>query len=193
MYSRKIVLSVQLVGTLLLLAIAQSTMAQTGADEISARTTTGPVIADYGPVYDIPDSAFQLSKDQTHKVLFDVAGGKLDRNALNRKLETVARFLNMHARNGVDPGKLKLAVIMHGGSTFTALSDAAYQKCFGMDNPNTALIKALHEAGVELWLCGQSAGFNQVKADELSNQVGLAISAMTVMVELHSRGYMLLP
>lgn len=160
---------------------------------ISAKAGTGPVIADYGPVFDMPATAFRLSTKQIHKVLFDVAGGKRERDTLNRRLETVARFLNMHARNGIAPERLQLAVIMHGGSSFDALSDAAYHQRFGMDNPNTALIGALRNAGVTLYLCGQSAGFNGIAAHELSPQVELALSAMTVTVELDSQGYVVLP
>jgi len=182
----------QLACMLFVLCSHQLASAQNSKTGLSDSATTGPVIVDHGPVFDLPDSAFQLNKDQTHKVLFDVAGGKRDRGALNRRLESVARFLNMHARSGVDPDKLKLAVVMHGGSSFDALSDVAYRKRFGMDNPNSELLAALHEAGVELWLCGQSAGFNQIKTDDLSSHVGLALSAMTVMVELDSQGYVLL-
>jgi len=178
---------------LCMLGTIHTASAQVTETMLSTSANTGPVIADYGPVYEVPDNAFELSQNQTHKVLFDVAGGKRDRGALNRRLETVARFLNMHARSGVDPDQLKLAVVMHGGSSFDALSDAAYRERFGMDNPNAGLIAALHQAGVKLWLCGQSAGFNQIKVTELSAQVGLAVSAMTVMVELTSQGYMLLP
>ena len=193
MSSRKLIFPARSVTLLIMLACCQPASAQTDADKISASATTGPVIEGYGPVFDIPADAMQLSNNQTHKVLFDVADGKRDRDSLNRRLETVARFLNMHARNGVDTDHLQLAVIMHGGSTFSALSDAAYQQRFGRDNPNTELIKALHEAGVEFWLCGQSAGYNGIKANELSDHIGLALSAMTVMVELSSQGYMLLP
>lgn len=193
MRSRKLLFSGRSITLLIMLACCQPATAQNDAGEISASATTGPVIEGYGPVYDVPADTMQLSNNQTHKVLFDVAGGKRNRDSLNRRLETVARFLNMHARNGVDADHLQLAVVMHGGSTFSALSDAAYQQRFDRDNPNTELIKALHEAGVKLYLCGQSAGFNGITADELSPHVGLALSAMTVVVELSSQGYMLLP
>jgi len=178
---------------LFMLCSSQLACAQNSESGISSSASTGPVVTDYGPVFDLPASAFQLSKGQTHKALFDVAGGKRARNELNRRLETVARFLNMHARNGIAPEQLELAVIMHGGSSFDALSDAAYRQRFGIDNPNSALIKALHEAGVSLYLCGQSAGFNGIQANELSAQVALALSAMTVMVELDSQGFVMLP
>jgi len=193
MSSLKLLFPARSITLLIMLACCQPATAQTDAGEISASATTGPVIKGYGPVFDIPADDMQLSKDQTYKVLFDVAGGKRDRDSLNRRLETVARFLNMHARNGVAADHLQLAVVMHGGSTFSALSDSAYQQRFGRDNPNTTLIKALHEAGVEFWLCGQSAGYNGIKANELSDHIGLALSAMTVVVELSSQGYMLLP
>lgn len=153
----------------------------------------GPVIAGYGPVFDIPSTRFEVDTAADWKVLFDVAGASSDRSAINGRIESLARFLNMHARAGVPAERMKLAVILHGGATMSGLTDAAYRSRFGVDNPNTPLIEALVKAGVQFWQCGQSAAFNEVAAEELSPHVGMALSAMTVVSQLQRAGYTLQP
>ena len=56
----------------------------------------------------------------------------------------------------------------------------------------TALLAALDEAGVEIYLCGQTAVHRGLPPDELAPQVQLALSAMTVLVTLQAEGYALI-
>ncbi|MDT8439566.1 MAG: DsrE family protein [Wenzhouxiangellaceae bacterium] len=170
------------------LALLVLSMVPAWAQSFSA----GPVVTEFGPVVEIPD-AFNLVPGEHYRVLFDVAAGRKDEHALNRRLESVARFLNMHARAGIDPSDLEIEVITHGGTTWDVLSDAAYRERFGRDNPNTALLNALSAAGVVIHQCGQSAAFNGVAAEELSPAVSMAVSAMTVLVRRQSEGWVLLP
>lgn len=153
----------------------------------------GPVIADFGPVVDVADDAFNLVPGQTYRLLFDVSAGSRDAHQLNRGLESAARFLNMHARAGIEPGDLQIEIVTHGGTTWDVLSDEAYRARFGRANPNTALLQALTGAGVVIRQCGQSAAFNGVAAGELAPGVGMAVSAMTVLVRRQSEGWALLP
>ncbi|MEX2499709.1 MAG: DsrE family protein [Wenzhouxiangellaceae bacterium] len=160
-----------------------------GAQEFS----TGPAIEHFGPAVDVPDASFNLVGGTKYRVLFDVSAGSKDKHELNRGLESAARFINMHARAGIDPEDLQIEIVTHGGTTFDVLSDAAYRERFGRDNPNTALLGALSEAGVVIRQCGQSATFNGVDADELAPPGSMAVSAMTVVVRRQSEGWALLP
>ena len=159
----------------------------TGA--VAQEFSTGPVIDEFGPAVDVPAAGFNLVPGTKYKVLLDVASGSRDTHERNRGLESAARFLNMHARAGIDPDDLRIEVVTHGATTFDVLSDAAYRERFDRDNPNTALLKALAAAGVVIRQCGQSAAFNGVRADELASGVRLAISAMTVMARRQSEGW----
>jgi intracellular sulfur oxidation DsrE/DsrF family protein len=161
-------------------------------DAWAAEPTTGPVIKGYGPTLEVPDSALDLADDQNYRVVFDVARSPDDPAALNRSIETVARFLNMHARAGVSPDRLNVALVLHGGAGKDALSDQAYAKRHGQPNPNTQLMQKLGEAGVQVYLCGQTAGFREYLAEELAEPVKMSLSAMTALVELQSRGYSLI-
>jgi len=152
----------------------------------------GPVIEDFGPVVDMPET-FNLVPGRQYRVLFDSVAGRKNRHALNRRLESAARFLNMHARAGIDPKDLQIEIVTHGGTTWDVLSDAAYRERFDRDNPNTALLEALDKAGVLIRQCGQSAAANGIGADELAAPVSMAVSAMTVVVRRQAEGWVLLP
>lgn len=164
-----------------------------GAQDFPEGFSTGPVIEGFGPVADMPETAFNLVPGVKYRLLFDSAYGEKDKHELNRRLESVARFLNMHARAGIDPDDLEIEVITHGGTTWDMLSDAAYRKRFGRANPNTGILEALANAGVKIRICGQSLAFQGLEAGDLAPQVGLAVSAMTVIVRRQAEGWVLLP
>ena len=155
--------------------------------------STGPVIEKFGPAADMPDTSFNLMPGTQYRLLFDVAGGSKDEHALNRGLQSVARFINMHARAGIDPTDLEIEIVTHGGTTFDVLSDDAYRERFGRENPNTALLQALGKAGVVVRQCGQSAAYHSVSTDDLAPQASMAVSAMTVVVRRQAEGWVLLP
>ena len=51
----------------------------------------------------------------------------------------------------------------------------------------------LHDAGVSIYVCGQSTSFGGIDKNELADGVQLALSAMTMLTILQSDGYALLP
>ncbi|MCW8857572.1 MAG: DsrE family protein [Kangiella sp.] len=153
----------------------------------------GPIIDGYGPTSAIVDSDIHLPEGFVYKVLFDISATNDKPDQYNRKIESVARFLNMHARNGVKPENMKLAVVVHGAAVKDILTDEAYAKRHGYKNPNTDLVHQLAENGVEFYVCGQSATFYEVKKTELSPDVKLALSAMTMAVLLQEDDYQLIP
>ena len=159
---------------------------------LCAEPVTGPVIEGFGPVIEVPDAEFTLSTDRVHKVVFDVSQSPTDPAALNRSIETVARFLNLHARSGVALKNMKVALVLHGPAGKDTLADAAYQKRHEMPNPNLQLLQLLKGAGVEIYLCGQTAAFRGFAIQELAQPVALATSAMSVLVELQGKGYSLI-
>ncbi len=153
----------------------------------------GPVIEGYGPTSAITDADIKLPEGFIYKALFDISETHKKHDQYNRKIESVARFLNMHARNGVKLEEMKLAVVLHGAATKDVLTNEAYAKRHGHNNPNIDLIKQLSEKGVEFYICGQSAAFYDIKKSELSSDVKLALSAMTMIVLLQQEDYQLIP
>ncbi len=166
------------------LAAAASLAAAAEADDNPF--TTGPVIADYGPVAAV-EGARAIPDGMVFRVAFDVAESAKP-GAVNRRLETAARFLNMHAAAGVPAENLHVAVVVHG--------QAAKDLTRGTEdtpNANAGLIAALAAEGVDILVCGQSAAYHGVAAEDLAPGVEMALSAMTAHAELQQAGYTLNP
>ena len=108
---------------------------------------------------------------------------------LNRSIESAARFLNLHARNGIPAKNLELAVVLHGSGARAALTPEAHMKYFELPNGSQGLVEALGEAGVAIYICGQTAAYYGYGTDELLPQITLAVSAMSVHVRLQQEGY----
>jgi intracellular sulfur oxidation DsrE/DsrF family protein len=153
----------------------------------------GPVIHAAGSVFTVPDPDFATPRDQTFRVLFDVAEGAAAPGEINTGLNTVARFLNMHAQAGVPLERLQVAVVVHGTAGKDLLRDAAYRERHGVDNPNRALLEELSRAGVRIILCGQTAASRNLPRAELLEPVEVALSAMTAHLVLQEQGYRVNP
>ena len=175
--------------TLLTLAFAPLLAGQLHA----AEALTGPVIEAHGPVYEVAGDPWNLEPGRRYKVSMDVSATEDFSGSLNRRLESAARFLNMHARNGIDPGNIELAVVVHGAASRDLLTDDAYRARFDEPNPNTAMLAALHDAGVKIYLCGQTAVHRGLRAEDLNPAGSVALSAMTAHVRLQSEGFTLIP
>ncbi len=150
---------------------------------------SGPVIDGFGAVYAVPDVDYATPADHVYRVVFDVSGSPETPDQLNASINTLARFLNMHAQAGVLPENLLLALVLHGGAGKDALHHDAYRKRFGIENPNLALLEALQQAGVRIYLCGQTASHRGYPKKDLAAPVQLALSAMTALVTLQAEGY----
>jgi len=149
----------------------------------------GPVIKDYGPTWEIDNPDFPTNSEQPYRVVFDVAKGPESPADENPSLITLARFLNMHAKAGMPTEKLKVIAVMHGGAAKHALDDEAYKERYGVVNPHTTLFRQLREAGVEVYLCGQSMHARNLPRTSINPDIGLALSAMTVLIKAQAEGY----
>jgi intracellular sulfur oxidation DsrE/DsrF family protein len=153
----------------------------------------GPVIEGYGAVYPVENPSFATPTDMVYRVAFEVALGTDEPDQVNPRIETLARFLNMHPQSGVPRENMKLALVLHGTAGKDALADEGYRRRFGVDNPNAALIQALKEYGVRIVLCGQTQMHRGLNRDELAGGVEVALSAMTALAALQFQGYQVNP
>ena len=153
----------------------------------------GPAIEAYGPTYPINERDVPLEEGVVYRAVFDAATYSDDLSSLNSRLVSVARFLNMHARNGVPVEDMDLAVVLHGAALKTVLNNDAYTARYEVDNPNLELVMKLHAAGVSFYVCGQSMAFGGVAKSELASPAKVALSAMTMLTVLQNEGYALLP
>lgn len=155
--------------------------------------STGPVIEHYGPVYPVPAGSYNLAPGTSYRVSTDVGSGSHQPGKVNRSIESMARFLNMHARNGIEPENLQVAVVLHGASAQATLNNEAHARLIGGNNPSAALVEALGAKGVRFYLCGQTAAHYGYGVEDLLPEVTMAVSAMTAHVRLQSEGYTLIP
>lgn len=153
---------------------------------------TGPVIEGAGPVYDVVDPDFPTPTG-VMKAVWEVAETAESPEVRSRRLESVARFLNMHARAGVPRENLKLAVVVHGPAGKDLLGHDGYRARYAVDNPNYDMVQELLAFGVQVILCGQTHMARGLPRDELAEGVQVALSAMTALVSLQDQGYRLIP
>ena len=158
-----------------------------------AEPVKGPVIMDYGPVYYVPDEPVELTDGLPLKAVFDVAAAPKETGDQNYRLETVARYLNMHARAGLETTQLPTVVVLHGRALRSALNEEGFDARYDGANPDAELLRQLMATGVRVLVCGQSAAAAGVSHDELAAGIEMSLSALTALVMLQSDGYALIP
>lgn len=163
------------------------------AIDAQQRTRTGPIIESAGAVFSVPSPDFETRVGQDYKVAFEIAGAASSPDRLNPSINTVARYLNMHAQAGVPRDRIHAAIVVHGPAGWELLDDEAYAERNGTKNPNTQLIRELITAGVPVILCGQTAASRGIPAERLQDGVQVALSAMTAFLVLQEDGYRVNP
>ena len=161
------------------------------ASAAAADFSRGPVFDDFGPVADVTTD-FEIPADAQFKHSFDVSK-QAEAGELNRNLVSAARFINMHARAGVDPADISLAIVVHGGAVKDVSNAGHYDGAVGGENANLALIAALKSQNVRIIVCGQSAAYYGVSNDDLAPGVEMALSAMTAHALLQQEGFTVNP
>jgi intracellular sulfur oxidation DsrE/DsrF family protein len=172
--------------TLLLFLVAIVSVAR-------AQEKHAPMVPGFGAVYEIPDADLQPDASLEYKLVMDVTGGLADPSELNPSLFRIARTLNLHVLGGVARENIKAVAVIHSKATPSVLSSRAYRKHFDADNPNTELISALANAGVEIYICGQSLIARGYAEDKLHPDIKKSISAITILTEYQLKGYALMP
>ena len=159
----------------------------------AAEPTTGPYVTAGGPAFEVADRDIPLRDGHKYRVVFEATEYPGETTDINRELTVVARFLNMHGKNGVPIEDMDVAVVVHGKTLLAMLNDEAYAEYYGTKNPNLGLLMSLADAGVKFYACGQSLGFRGWGKDDLAEPVQVGLSAMTMLVTLQADGYAFLP
>lgn len=150
-----------------------------------------PIIADFGGIRARPDAVDQPQAGV--KVVFDVTAGA-EPSAVNSGLVRVARLLNLYGAADLDARDVTITVVLHGEATKSALADSAYSSRFEVEhNPNLPLIRRLHAVGVEVLVCGQALNNMAIRDADVADEVTIAASALTVVINRQNAGYSYLP
>lgn len=149
----------------------------------------GPIINDFGEVWEIPNPDFKTDTSQTYKAVFDIMNSPDDPTVLNSSLETAARFLNMHTQAGIPTNQLRVALVVHNKASKDLLLSQHYETRYGCANPNEPMIKQLLQADVDIVFCGQSSYSRNFPIDQCIDGVQLGLSAMTALIHYQNLDY----
>ena len=156
------------------------------------KTKTGPVFEEFGGVYVIEDADLLLDTDKLYKVIFDVYSDEKKARLMNPLINTVARFMNMHAQNGVSEDQMEVVLVLHGAATKNALSEKAFKKKFKTKHPNADLISELVQKNVKVYVCGHSMASKGFESKHISDDVKVSLSALTALIKYQYDGYQLI-
>lgn len=156
-----------------------------------AQEKVNPVIKDFGGIYDIEEATVKPDLKDYH-IVIDLVTKKESAEVLSSSMNNVARLINLHAVGGAEPENIHVVLAIHGPMTYTIMKNSAYKEKFGVDNPNIALIQALHKSGVKLTVCGQSLLGRKVSTNEVMDEVDIATSMLTTVTTYQLKGYAML-
>ncbi|MEQ8425773.1 MAG: DsrE family protein [Cyclobacteriaceae bacterium] len=168
----------------LLVAICLSTVIA-----VNAQKTVNPIIKNYGGIYDLPSAEEKIDPALTYNIAIEVVRASEKPEDINWALNNVARLLNLHAMAGVSKDKLNVVLAIHGGAAFTVKNNEEYKKKYGVDNPNLDLYQALQDAGVKIFVCGQSLIARDIDPRQMVPGVKIASSMLTTMTTYQLKGY----
>lgn len=143
----------------------------------------------YMGVVDTENTVLKYDSSIDYKLAIDVYDKVKDSSKLSGPFSEVGRTYNLNIANGVPEDKLKVAVIIHGGAVSSILNDKAYEKKYGIKNPNSEALRVYKESGVQFYVCGQSLGFLNIPHEDLAPEIDVSISAKTAFITLDQLGY----
>lgn len=150
------------------------------------------MIKNYGSIHELPNAAVQPDPNLDYKIVYSITKAAENQDQQNSGLLHIARTINLYAWAGIPVGEMHLAGVVHGPATPIVLSNPVYKQNFAHDNPDLDLIDQLSQAGVELFICGQSLLGYGYERDALAPGVTFALSALTVLPNYQLNGYALL-
>lgn len=147
-------------------------------------------IAGYDAAKEVSGAHLRPDANTEYKVLFDFAVNDDNLDDPYPMLPLVAKYVNTLASLGVDEDHRKIAIVLHQGSGLIGLTNDEFKaRNDGKDNPNIALIKQLHAAGVSFHLCGQGVVSRGLKKEDLLEEIQVDYWALTTIIELGRQGY----
>jgi len=159
---------------------------------MNAQAKVNPVIKNFGTVSEIPYAVERPDPSMDYKVLVEVNTDNAKPEAVHEFFEKTAAAVNLHALGGVPMNKLQVVLVIHGPAAQFVVNDAEYQKKYGTANPNLPLFTALKQAGVKVFVCGQSLEKRKIDPSTVSPDVKVALSAITTLTTYQLKGYSIL-
>jgi len=154
-----------------------------------AQAKVNPVIKEFGAVYEVPNAQEKPDSKMDYKILVDITDAADKPDTINVYLEAAATLYNLHAVGGVLPENIHMVVVFHKMATYSIFSNEKYQQKFKVDNPNLPMLKALSDAGVKFFVCGQTMIKAKIPESSIAPEVKVATSALTTLTTYQLKGY----
>lgn len=148
-----------------------------------------PIIPNYGGIFDIEKSEDIPDRNMNYNIVVEIATGSENPHELNFSLNNVARLINLHAQAGITKDKIKVIVAIHGEAAYSTLNNEGYEKKYSTNNPNLNLLTELKNAGVELYICGQSLIARKIDQKNIAPELKVALSMLTTVTTYQLKGY----
>ncbi len=149
------------------------------------------VVPDMSVATDIPNAHELPDPNMNYKVVFSVNRDPQSPSDMNPMFNAIATYLNTLGQHGVPPENRNIvAMIHHRTEGFDiVMSNEAYKKRHGRDNPNIEIIRKLKQAGVDIRLCGQGLIGREIDAKDVNPDIQMDLWAMTSIINLVMDGY----
>ena len=156
------------------------------------QTKLNPIIKSYGPVYQIPNAAHKPDPGINYKIIIELTENAAKPDSLNEWLEAIATLINLHAVEGVPKENIHVVVVLRKMATYAVFGNEMYKEKFKVDNPNLELIKELHDAGTEFYVCGQTMLKRNIDKSKLVPEAKVASAGLTAITTYQLKGYTML-
>jgi intracellular sulfur oxidation DsrE/DsrF family protein len=157
-----------------------------------SQSRVNPIIKNYGGIFEIPYAEEKPDPSLEYKIVIEIERSSEAPDSLNWALHNVSRLLNLHSIGGVPKENLTVVLAIHGGAAYTVMSNREYKNKYGVDNPNLKLYKELKEAGVKMFVCGQSLIARSIDRNNMVPEVKIATSMLTTLTTYQLKGFAVL-
>jgi len=151
-----------------------------------------PSINGYGRIKFFENAAAQPDTSLNYKVLFDIKDSK-ETAGVHTGLWKIARLLNLLKAGTIPSENIDIIAVVHGEASNLALTDKKHQDLHKSSNPNLKLLKLLKEHGVTIFVCAQSLASKDILANDINENIVIALSALMVLPNYQLKGYALMP
>jgi intracellular sulfur oxidation DsrE/DsrF family protein len=147
-------------------------------------------IKDYGQVYNVPFAVDRPDSTMQYKILFEVSMEKIDSaTKIYEPLDIAARLYNLHVYGGVPQKNLDVVLVIGGFGIPVVMTNEAYKKKFGVDNPNLKILEEIKAAGIKIICCAQAMMKNHIDPSEVNPIITPIFSRMTSVSTYQLKGY----
>ena len=133
----------------------------------------------------------QIKNKEGIKVVYD-ARNDVWQAGIGKSLYYVRGLIESYKKQGVEPSKLDIHIVLHGPTAYWALRDEAFQTTqsdpFAV-NTNAKIIHDLDALGVKVEVCNVTLRGYGWTQEMLLPEVKIVFDAYTRMIELQQEGY----